>query len=192
MKAMKFLLPGVVAGAISFAAPAIAQESFASHLYVGANGGQGHWRAMCPSGSSCEDISGTLAVFAGYQINPMFSAEASFRNYGELKGHNAAGVTSTIKGKGWDLSGLAAWPLTDWLSVYGRLGIYRSVLKGDGALIGAKESNFGPTYGAGLQFAINKSLALRGEWQGFSSMGGSTLPKGDLNVLTVGALWQFR
>ena len=52
MKAMKFLLPGVVAGAISFAAPAIAQESFASHLYVGANGGQGHWRAMCPSGSS--------------------------------------------------------------------------------------------------------------------------------------------
>ncbi|HZE60270.1 MAG TPA: porin family protein [Burkholderiales bacterium] len=191
MKAIKFLLPGAIAGAISLAAPALAQDStastIASHIYVGANAGQGHWRSICANSASCDDTASTLGVFAGYQINRIFSVEGAFRNYGESKSPSA-----TIKGKGWEASGLAAWPIVGSLSVYGRLGMYRGVLKGDGTLTGTKESTNGPTYGAGLQIEVSKNVALRGEWQGYSGLGGSTLPKGDLNVVTVGALWQFR
>lgn len=185
MKAMKFLLPAAIAGAFGLSAPAFAQESAASHIYVGANGGQAHWR-MCASAATCDDISGTLSVFAGYRINPIFSAEVAFRNYGESKTSSA-----TIKGKGWEVDGLASWPVFEDLSVFGRLGIKRAVLKGDGALTGAKETSYGPTYGVGVQYEINKSLALRGEWQAYPSMGGSTLPKGDVDTLSVGALWRF-
>lgn len=191
MKAMKFLLPVAMAGAISLAAPALAQDSttstLASHIYLGTSAGQGRWRSICANTATCDDTNATFGVFAGYQITPIFSAEAAFRNYGQAKSPNA-----TIKGKGWDFSGLATWPIAGSLSVYGRLGMYRSVLKGDGTLLGAKETSTGPTYGLGLRLDLSKNVALRGEWQSYSSMGGSALPKGDLNVVTVGALWQFR
>ena len=191
MRAIKFFFSVGAIGTIGLAAPALAQDSpastIASHIYVGANAGQAHWRSICPSGASCDDTNGTLGVFGGYQINRMFSAELGFRNYGEAKSPGA-----TVKGKGWEITGLAAWPIVGALSVYGRLGMYRSVLKGDGALTGAKETSTGPTYGLGLQLELSKNVALRGEWQAYSSMGGSALPKGDLNALTVGALWQFR
>jgi OOP family OmpA-OmpF porin len=190
MKAMKFLLPVAMAGAISLAAAAHAQESTtASHIYLGANAGQGHWRSICANSASCDDTSGTLGVFAGYRINRIFSAEGGFRNYGESKSKNP---NASIKGKGWEASGLAAWPIVGSLSVYGRLGMYRGVLKGDGTLTGAKETTSGPTFGAGLQLELSKNVALRGEWQSYSGLGGNTIPKGDLNVVTVGALWQFR
>ena len=191
MKAMKFLLPVAMAGALGLAAPAFAQDTaasdVASHIYIGANAGQGHWRNLCPNGASCDDTNTTLGVFAGYQINRIFSVETAFRNYGEAKS-----PTVSVKGKGWEATGLAAWPVVGALSVFGRLGGYRGTLKGDGTLTGAKETTSGATYGAGVQLELGKNVALRGEWQAYSSLGGNSMPQGDLNVLTVGALWQFR
>ena len=189
MKAMKLLLPAALAGAAGLTAvlPAMAQESMASHLYIGGTAGTGHWRSMCMNASTCDDTNTTLSVFAGYRINKIFSAEAGFRNYGMV--HT---TSASIKGKGWEIDGIASWPLFDAFSVYGKLGIKRGVVKGDGTLTGAKESNYGPTYGVGLQLEVSKNIALRGEWQAYSGLGGSSLPKGDLDTLSVGALWQFQ
>ncbi len=187
MKAMKFLLPAAFAGTMAAAVPALAQETVASHLYVGGTFSQAHWRSMCMNATSCDDTNPSLSVFGGYRINRIFSAEAAFRNYGEMKTS-----TGSIKGKGWELDGVASWPVFDSFSVYGKLGIMRGVVKGDGTLTGAKETNYGPTYGLGVQFDLNKNLALRGEWQAYPGLGGSTLPKGDLDALSVGVLWQFR
>jgi len=186
MKAMKFVLPAAIATAI--AAPASAQESAsaASHYYVGANVGSGHWRSMCQNAPSCDDTNTTLGVFAGYRINPIFSAELGFRNYGMVHAS-----TASVKGKGWEVDGLASWPLLEHLSIFGKLGVKRAVVKGDGTLNGGKETNYGPTYGVGVQYEINKNIALRGEWQAYPGLGGSTLPKGDLDTVSVGALWRF-
>src|SRR5258708_8751300 len=157
MKAMKFLLPIATAGAISLAAPALAQDSttstIASHLYIGANAGEAHWRSLCPVAATCDDTNATLGVFAGYQINRIFSAEAAFRNYGEAKSPNAS-----IKGRGWEITGLAAWPVVHALSVYGRLGMFRSVLKGDGAPLGPKETTTRPTFPVPLQPASTPNV----------------------------------
>ena len=189
MKAMKFLLSAAIATGI--AAPASAQESAsasaASHYYVGATAGSGHWRSMCQNAPTCDDTNTTVSAFGGYRINPIFSAELAFRNYGMVHAS-----TASIKGKGWEVDGLAAWPVFGSLSVFGKLGIFRGVVKGDGTLTGAKETNYGPTYGVGVQYEINKNIALRGEWQAYSGLGGSTLPKGDLDTVNVGALWRFQ
>ena len=187
MKVMKFLLPAAAAGAMAVCAPAMAQESVASHIYLGLTAGQGHWRSMCQNATTCDDTNTTLSVLGGYRINKMFSTEIAFRNYGMVHA-----TTASIKGKGWEVDGLASWPILDNLSIFGKLGIFRGVVKGDGTLSGAKESNYGPTYGVGLQLAVSKNIALRGEWQAYSGLGGSTLPKGDLDTMSVGALWQFQ
>ena len=186
MKGMKFLLPAALAGVLGIGAPASAQESVASHLYVGATAGQGHWRSMCQNAPTCDDTNTTLSVFAGYRINPIFSAEVAFRNYGMVHAS-----TASVRGKGWEIDGLASWPLIEQLSIFGKLGIKRAVVKGDGTLSGTSETNYGPTYGLGLQFEINKNISLRGEWQAYPGIGGSSLPKGDLDTLSVGALWHF-
>lgn len=186
MRAMKFLLP--VALAMALSAPVMAQETAASHLYLGATAGSGHWRSMCQNAPTCDDTNTTVSVLAGYRVNPIFSAEFAFRNYGMVHAS-----TASIKGKGWELDGLAFWPMPiDHLSLFGKLGIFRGVVKGDGTLSGAKETNYGPTYGVGAQYEINKNIALRGEWQAYSGLGGATLPKGDLDTLSVGVLWRFQ
>ena len=185
MKAMKFLLPAAIAAGV--AAPALAQESAASHFYLGATAGQGHWRSMCQNAPTCDDTNTTLSVFGGYRFNKMLSAELGFRNYGMVHAS-----TASVKGKGWEVDGIAAWPILEHLAIYGKLGVFRGVVKGDGTLSGGKESNYGPTYGVGLQLEISKNISLRGEWQAYPGLGGSTLPKGDLDTLSVGALWQFQ
>ena len=185
MRTMKFLLPAAIAVALS--APALAQETTASHLYLGATVGEGHWRSMCGSSSpSCDDTNTTLSVLAGWRFSRIFSAEAAFRNYGELHTPSAS-----IKGKGWEIDGLAAWPFLEHFSVFGKLGVKRGVVKGDGILTGAKETSYGPTYGVGVDFELTKNITLRSEWQAYPGLGGSTLPKGDLDTLSVGALWRF-
>ena len=185
MNAMKFLLPAAIA--MGVAVPAAAQESAASHYYVGVTAGQGHWRSMCQNAPTCDDTNTTLSALGGYRINKMFSAELAFRNYGMVHATSAS-----IKGKGWEVDGVAAWPILENLSIFGKLGVFRGVVKGDGTLTGTKESNYGPTYGFGLQLEVSKNIALRGEWQAYPGLGGSTLPKGDLDTLSVGALWRFQ
>ena len=184
---MKFLLPAAIASTFLVAAPASAQESAARHqYYLGGTAGTGHWRSMCQNAPTCDDSNTTLGVFAGYRINPIFSVELGFRNYGMVHAS-----TASVKGKGWEIDGLASWPVFEHFSVFGKLGIKRAVVKGDGTLTGAKETNYGPTYGVGVQYELTAAWALRGEWQAYPGLGGSTLPKGDLDTVSVGALWRF-
>lgn len=186
MKASKSLGVALVAGALGIAGGACAQES-PNHVYAGASFGQDHWRSGCPSGPNCDDSDRALRVFGGYQINRIFAAEVGFHNLGKV-----TGSTASVKGNAWEALAVAAWPVIGDLSAYGKLGLFRGNLKGSGALTGSKETNYGPTYGLGLQFDLNRNIALRGEWQNYPQLGGSTLPKGDINVLSVGGLWRFR
>jgi opacity protein-like surface antigen len=76
--------------------------------------------------------------------------------------------------------------------VYGKLGIFRGKAEGSGALLANKETNYGPTFGVGAQIDLSRNLALRADWQSYPKLGGSTLPKTDVNVMSAGALWRFR
>jgi opacity protein-like surface antigen len=157
------------------------------HLYVGAGGGQAQWRPGCPGTvPDCDDTNVSVHVFAGYQLNRILSGEIAFTNYGK-----AAGSNMEIDGRGWEASALAGWPLGP-VSVYGRLGVYRGVVKGGGELAHHNESNYGPTYGLGVQTDFTPHLGARLEWQVFPGVGGSTLPDSDVKIISVSALWRFR
>ena len=176
-----------LAGSLGLASAGFAQES-PNHVYVGATFGQAHWRSGCLGTSpSCDDNDRALRVFGGYQVNRILSAEVGFHNLGKATGSSAA-----VKGNAWEALGVAAWPITGGLSAYGKLGIFRGNVEGSGALLSNKETNYGPTFGFGAQFDVSRNLALRGEWQSYPKLGGSTLPKTDINVMSAGALWRFR
>jgi len=186
MRATKSLLLGALAS-LGLAGPGFAQESV-SHVYAGATFGQAHWRAGCLASSpSCDDTDRALRVFGGYQINRILAAEVGYHNLGK-----ATGSTASVKGNAWEALVVAAWPITGGLSAYGKLGGFRGNIEGSGALLPNKETNYGPTFGFGAQLDVSRNLALRGEWQSYPKLGGSTLPKTDINVISAGALWRFR
>ena len=172
--------------AVLASAPAPAQEAW-NAFYIGATFGSSHWRPGCPNSAVCDDTDRALRVFGGYQINRILAAEVGYHNLGK-----ATGSTASVKGNAWEALVVAAWPITGGLSAYGKLGGFRGNVKGSGALLPNKETNYGPTFGLGAQLDINRNLALRGEWQSYPKLGGSTLPKTDINVLSAGALWRFR
>jgi opacity protein-like surface antigen len=183
---MKSLLLGALAS-LGLAGPGLAQESV-SHIYAGAMLGQAHWRSGCLASSpSCDDSDTALRVFGGYQINRILSAEVGFHNLSK-----AVGTTATVKGTAWEAVGVAAWPIMGALSAYGKLGIFRGSVKGSGALLPGKETNYGPTFGFGAQLDVSRNVALRGEWQSYPGLGGSSLPRTDINVMSLGGLWRFR
>lgn len=181
---------GAALAALVFGTAALAQDSAPAprHLYVGGGFGEGHWRPGCPSGvTSCDDDNPSVKAFAGYQINRYLAGEIAFTNYGK-----ATGTNSEVKGRGWDASAIAGWPFWHDVSVFGRLGIYRGVVKGGGQFANHNESNYGATYGAGVQSDFTRNVGARLEYQVFPGTGGSTIPDNDVSVLMLSAYWRFR
>jgi opacity protein-like surface antigen len=188
------MVPGKrwVAGlaALVFGTAALAQEPAPSarHLYAGGGLGEAHWRPGCPgSVSSCDDDNVSVKVFAGYQINRYLAGEIAFNNYGKATGPN-----SEVKGRGWDASAIAGWPFWHDVSVFGRLGIYRGVVKGGGQFANRTESGYGATYGIGVQADFTRNIGARFEYQVFPGAGGTTIPETDVTAVMLSAYWRFR
>ena len=176
--------------ALVFSAAALAQDSGSHerHLYVGGGAGQAVWRPGCGATvPDCDDTNISVHAFAGYQWNSWLAGEIAFTNYGMADGTNFE-----VKGRGWEASAVATWPVMGSLSVLGRLGLARGVLKGGGTIANKNESAYGPTYGIGGQMEFTHNLAGRAEWQVFSGQGGSQIPDTDIKILSLSALWRFR
>ena len=175
------LLAAALAAAL--AASAHAQDEPVSVLYAGGSFGQAHWRPGCAGTSTCEDTDNTVRVFGGYQINRVLAAEVAYTNLGII-----GNATSRVAGHAWEAVGLAMWPLAGAIAVYGKLGVFRGKAKSNA---GNQETNYGPLVGAGAELGLTRNVALRGEWQHYSGVGGSTLAKSDINAWFLGALWRF-
>jgi len=176
----------IAALALLGAAPAVAQER-PNAPYIGTTFGQSQWRPGCPDSASCDDTDWALRVLAGYTLNRIFAAEIGYHNLGKATG------AATIKANAWEALAVASWPVSNGLSLYGKLGAYRGTAEGTGAALGARETNYGGTWGFGVQFELTRSLALRGEWQSYVSLAGGSLgQRSDVNVVSAGALWYFR
>ena len=181
---------GAGLAALGFSVAAFGQASAPAerHFYAGGGFGQAQWRPGCPgTQASCDDTNPALHVFAGYQVYRWLAGEVAFTNYGKVTGPSVE-----VKGRGWEGSLVAAWPLIGSLAALGRFGVYRGVLKGGGQFAGKTESNYGFTYGVGAQLDLTPNLGLRGEWQTFPGAGGSTITDSDIKIISVSALWRFR
>src|ERR1051325_3766451 len=137
--------------------PAAAQLSM-SGFYVGAGVGQGKAKDFCGGGpfDSCDDKETAWKIFGGYQFTPNFAAEVG---YGRLGKFNAslAGLTDEVKVTVWEASALAAWPIVQQLSVFGRLGLYRATAKETTNFAGDFDhDNNDWTFGLGLQYDVTR------------------------------------
>jgi OOP family OmpA-OmpF porin len=173
----------LTAAALAVAGGAAAQQPSLSSAYVGGTLGQAEYKDGCAGVSDCDEKDTAWRILGGYQFNRYFAAELGYHNLGEVS--TPAGA---VEGTAWELVGIAAYPLVDKLSIYGKLGLYRGELEAPGA----DEKNSDVTYGLGLQYDFLRNVGVRGEWQRYSKMGGGDVTETDVDVLSVGVVYRFQ
>ena len=172
---MKFTARTLVAAAALTALCAQAEG-----LYVG--GSIGASRYSNDFGGVFTDRSGTgLKLYGGYAISPNFSVEAGVARLGSVTG--AAGE---VKGGGLFVDAVGVLPLANNFSLLGRVGVFGGML--DSTLVG-DDRGTSVKIGAGVQYAIDKNISVRGEWERYRFDALGVKPKADL--YSVGVNYRF-
>jgi opacity protein-like surface antigen len=188
MKHMKAVL--AVAGIAAAVSAQAAEPAPADlHFYLGGTVGRTRSVDSCNLVSPCSTRDIGRRLFAGYQLTRRWSVEAGYHQLGEVKGPN----NSSVESKAIEGLALYALPLSERFALYGKLGAYRGSQQGSGVFAGPKVQNSGVTYGWGVQYDAFRNVSFRAEWQDYPRMGGGpTLPKGDVNVFSLGVLFRAR
>lgn len=201
-------LTGALIGAFVLAAPAVssAQGVQERAWYVGGSVGRTTFDKTCDEvliGCDKTDSGGKL--FIGRQFSRNLAIEGGYVNLGAAKANGTiAGVPATFDrdANAWDLSAIILVPLGERLSLLGKLGFARSEAKLKGTVAGgpvdASEKRSTYTYGAGAQYSIGRSFALRAEFQRYTNTGGPALTpylgsagEDTVDFASIGALWKF-
>ncbi len=156
-------------------------------LYVELTGGVAHWRIGCYDTANCDDMSRTIRVIGGWQINKYLAAEIGFHNF-----HEITSPGFFVKAHAWEYVAVPQWPISEKWYVYGKVGGYRGSAENNNTppkLI----NNFSYTFGAGVGYEMTRNLGVRLEWQSYQGISGDQVsPRSDIDVASIGVLWRFR
>jgi opacity protein-like surface antigen len=160
-----------VTAALAAALPVAAQSDEAPGFYAGGGVGRNEhsefaWRA-----------------FGGYQANKWLGAEFGYHDLGR----GTIGSTTTDSSV-WELVGIGRFPIVDRLAAYAKLGGYMGRAHGGGF----NEKTTDLTYGLGVEYGFTRNIALRGEWQRYTDLGGGSLGSTDMDVLGLNVIYRFR
>ena len=129
-------------------------------FYAGAGVGQS---MIDESFADDEDVG--YQVFGGYQFTPYFGLEAAYTDFGEV---DLRGNVGGLEADTWSLAAVGTLPFTDRFSGYAKAGFHSWDAEMAGPGIGrVDDDGTDPTYGLGLQYRFNDSVALRGEYSRF-------------------------
>ena len=155
--------------------------------YAGLGIGQSNYRDF--AADSANTRSEGWKVYGGYQFNKYLALEGGYVNLNDMRAINGPVVT-TIATEAWALGAVLSYPVTDKISVMGKLGY--AYMQGDtrtknGAALTVRTSqdDYEPNYGVGVSYKVFSNLDLRAEWERFdrSNM--------DIDLITAGAVIKF-
>ncbi len=190
------------------AAPAAAQGSDESGIYLGGSIGYSQYKDACKNlFIPCDDHDAAGRVFGGYQFNRNWAAELGFGDFGEAHGSGPipAGGNGAFTTHSYavDLTGIGSVYLTQRLSLFARLGAYmgrtsRDIEFTNFPSVHDAKTNSGLTYGAGLGYTLGR-FGVRAEWQRYDNIGTNqnsgidTQPSGteEIDVFSLAFLFRF-
>ena len=154
------------------------------------------------SSFASDETDTAFRVFGGYQINRVLGVELGFFDLGKL-GVSAVTVPAgtligELKAQGANLDLVGTMPVTERLSVLGRIGAHytktRGNFRGTGAVTplnpipSSRETNV--KLGVGLQYAFTPSVLMRGEVERYQ-VNDAVGHRGGVNVVSVGLVFPF-
>lgn len=132
-------------------------------------------------------------VYAGYQFNKYLGFEGGYANLNDMTDRVGA-VTTNMATDAWTLAGVLSYPLTDKLSVMGKLGaayMLRDIKIRDGIIENGMDmktvgdDSYQPNYGVGVSYALLDFLNLRAEWERFDTN------DSNIDLMTAGIVMKF-
>lgn len=163
---MKKLIFALIAGAAAVGA-AHAQGPYVG---VGIAWAKHEFSVAGASNADTEGYKASPKLFAGYDIDGMFGAEAGYINFRDADATftlgGMAGRAET-EGRAMYLAGKATAPMNQQFSVFGKLGLAYSKSKLRSATPGLTrdDSDTGVYAGVGAQYNLNKQVALSVEYE---------------------------
>lgn len=182
---MRLLAVGCLAGGMALAQAQTATQSMGSGFYAGGSIGSAHRADGSPISSPIDKSDTGYKLYGGYEFHPNFAVEAGYANLGKFSG--AAG---SVKSQGAYADLVGKLPLVDRLSALGRVGIYDGhTTVRDSAGPSGKDHDGNLKYGAGLQYDLTPTAAIRAEWERYRL--GVVDDRTNVNLYTVGANFRF-
>lgn len=158
-----------------------------SYGYVGASVGRSFYDLNCASGFSCDDEDIGGKIFTGGKFNRMFGVEVAYVHLGQA---DANGGTTKVQLANLSLVGNV--PLGDRFNIYGKVGGFYGWTDIDATAPGTpsgEENDLGLSYGAGVQFDINRNWAVTGDWDHYRV--DYVDRSDDVELLSIGLMYKF-
>lgn len=163
--------------------------------YVGASVGQTDFNNSNLSNinpNSKDEKATGWKLFLGFPLSQTFSLEAGYMDLGEQTA-SAGATTAKANANVYNVAGVARFPVTDRISIFGKFGGYRWGMHSRTGETTANDDGFNLTYGLGGQFSVNKDIGVRVEWEQFRNLGYNlTTGKSNVNFLSVGLVYNFK
>lgn len=150
--AWSLALAGVSLAAGLATAPAQAQTT---PFYGGLNLSVPRWDDAV-NGLSGKDSGTGIKAYGGWQINPQFALEAGLVGLGRM--NTSAG---SVRSRGLFVDAVGTLPIAQQWNLLGRVGLVNAKT----SVPGDSDRGTGIKFGAGAEYQLSKTLAVRGEWE---------------------------
>lgn len=169
--------------------------SQAMELWVGIGSGQTKFdpsrlSSGLPTGSLDDKDTGWKFMFGGPMFEK-FGLEFSILKLGSFNA-SSGGITERNSVKGWAVEGIGMFPVGKSFMLMARGGLFRHDFDTSVTPTGSgNDSVMDLTYGVGLQYGRGPGVNYRIEWQRFEGLGTQRSSEGDIDLLSLGVLYQF-
>ena len=199
----KALMSALFFALAAFGVPVLAQMPALTGFYVGGGIGLAEGRSACttnwlPAGTTiggCDNEDQGWKVYGGYQFTPHWGAEVGYHDFGRQRwGVAVGGAVQTIAERettAWSLVGTGTFPVMPGLSLFGKLGLYRSDTDVRAGGFSANGSSTDYTWGLGGRFDFTRNISMRIEWERFNNTGSNTTGTSDFDMLSISAMFRF-
>ena len=167
-------------------------------FYVGGSIGQsrpsfGSESFSAGTGYNAENSATAWKGFAGYQFDKNWGVELNTMHLGTYDvTAPTAGTSGTAKITGWGADVVGTMPMTQGVSLLGKVGMLRTDQRLGGTIGSASDKKWSPKVGIGLKYDINERLGARVEMEHISNIGSAanTIDT-KANVYSVGLAYKF-
>ena len=184
----------------SFSGATFAEGNF----YGGIDVGQSTVKDVCTglsAGAICSDTATAVRGSFGIQVNPNLGLESSYSNYGTINANEVylgTPISYSASASGFLFSAVGSLPISDTFALTGKLGIALTEGKESasapcaGCAISTSASNTTVAYGVGMRYNINKTVAVRAQYEDLGNIKASSTGTGSkLTILSFGAIFSF-
>lgn len=159
-----------------------------SYGYTGLSVGESDFDlGGCAAGLSCDSKDLGFKIFTGGKFNRLLGVELAYVNLGAAEANGGE-----QKAQGANLSLVGNIPLGERFNIYGKVGGIYGWTKTSATAPGiasGEEDELNWSYGAGVQFDINRNWAVVGDWDHYRFDFASRTD--DIELLSAGVVYKF-